>query len=629
MAPFCIPAAVGIPGFESPRLTWWAPGTRPLEDYPEDPNWLGSFSVGEGSGTQAQVQFRALTGLDGGSQFLYLSWVVRVQPNLPLVNVDGVSLLIGDGTNYIAVKVRLATTATTINGGKTVAYAISTHSYTVPGAGMPGTLGPPHSQAPGWATDTGRAWINYDSKISSVLPTPRIPWAFQVRVPLGVNIAPIGATSVTLPVAASFKLWHQLNVTVAAPAPGGVVAYSWPGTLFTLSELNFIPANVAPAEVALPIVGGCVAGITLSQNQIGIEDVAVGGDRATIQLDLTNTPPDVALPQHQNVLYARPSGVTAAAIPSLTATFRLANWGTTFTDTSASSWTDVPGGDQVPYKTAAPPFPAEFRFTWPKPPLDAFTQDFITGRRLYDSSGGVSGKLPHQCMFVEMFTSDGNVVLTKSSGFNNLWAINASTYHDVAEVSVVGNPPIGPGPRDVYLYLQTMGLPEVADDDYRRKMAGALGGDVKSPVASDVTFNRIPVAADLFDRVPTYQVHAYYDTGQRLQLVDGSSIKILRPQTSFGYAVSHQGSLVGWETRLYGAEKLTDNLYVVRVPNNGSVRIRTAIQARETTSEPKLPLRECHGWCCRLAAWLDTKGEIGRRLAFVVRVICGIFGQET
>ena len=622
MAPYCIPAAVGIPGFESTNLTWWAPaGGRPLQNYPEDPNWLGSFSIGDGgSGAQGQVQFRALSGLDGGKQYLYLSWIVRVQPNVPKINFDGLNLLIGDGTNYIALKMRLSTTAPTIDGDKSVAYAISTHSYTA------GVLGAVHPQPLAWATDTGRAWIVYESKISNVSPIPKIPWAFQVRVPLGENLAPAGSTAVTLPVNATFKLWYQLNVMVTAA--NGVVAYPWPGTTFATSEINFIPAGVTPADVALPgNAAGCATGITLSRPQIGIEDLA-GAARGAIQLDLTNNPPDVSQSQHKNVFYARPSGVTAAAIPSLSARFRLANWGTTFTSTTTSSWTDVPGGDQVPYQAAAAPFPAEFRFTWPQI-LDAFTLAFITGRKLYDSSGGASGQLPHQCMFVEMSSTDPSVVLAQSSAFNNLWSINASTYRDVAEVSVVGNPPIGPQPRDVYLYLQTMGLPQVVDDNYRQTMDRSLRQGLKSPVASDLAFSRPPTVVDIFDYAPTYQVHAYYDTGQKLQLADGTSIKILRPQTSFGYVVSHKGSLVGWEARLYGAEKLADNFYVVRVPNNGSVRIRTAIQARESVNEQPLPMEECVGWCCRLAAWLESKGGIGRLLALVVRLICRLLGQTS
>jgi hypothetical protein len=94
---------------------------------------------------------------------------------------------------------------------------------------------------------------------------------------------------------------------------------------------------------------------------------------------------------------------------------------------------------------------------------------------------------------------------------------------------------------------------------------------------------------ELIKFLPTYRVHVYHDTGRRTTLLGGGSRRILSPQSSFGFLVQHEGELYGWETRLYGAEKLAENFYVLRVPNNGSVRVTTAIQARESASESPLP----------------------------------------
>ena len=84
-------------------------------------------------------------------------------------------------------------------------------------------------------------------------------------------------------------------------------------------------------------------------------------------------------------------------------------------------------------------------------------------------------------------------------------------------------------------------------------------------------------------------VHCYIDTGKKLELADKSKVPILRPQTAFGYFVQHDAGLVGWETRIYDAEKLAEDLYVIRVPNNGSAYVDTAIQARENDNDAPLP----------------------------------------
>ena len=58
---------------------------------------------------------------------------------------------------------------------------------------------------------------------------------------------------------------------------------------------------------------------------------------------------------------------------------------------------------------------------------------------------------------------------------------------------------------------------------------------------------------------------------------------VLEPQTSFGYVVTHEGKLHGWEHQLTGA-KLTQvgpNVYRLRVPAGGEAVVTTRITARE------------------------------------------------
>ena len=419
-----------------------------------------------------------------------------------------------------------------------------------------------------------------------------IPWAFQIRVPLNTNLAPAGRPAVTLPSNASFKMWYQVQATVTdAGGAIAVVPYPWSGTASTNNNINIIPAGLTAPDVApAGSPGGCAAGVTLQRSQIGIEDVTTAAERGTIQLDLTGNPPDVSQPAHQNMFYPRPnvSTLTAAQLGTLRARFRLANWGTQFTVPTPNSWKIIPGGEQVNYLGPSGVFThSEFRFRWP-PPSNQFLTALIDGVKLFNSSGGTQGQNSHQCLLVEMTSTDPSVIFAKSSEFNNLWAVNASTFSTKAVVSVEGMEPISPQPRDVYLYLQANAMPQVVDDKYRRGMASWFEKRQDNVLRATADGPSVQPVRDVLDFAPSYQVHSYYDTGKTMDFEDGSKLKVLRPMTSFGYVVSHEGPLVGWETRLYGAKKLTDVLYLVAVPNNGSVRVTTALQGRQSADEKPL-----------------------------------------
>jgi hypothetical protein len=182
------------------------------------------------------------------------------------------------------------------------------------------------------------------------------------------------------------------------------------------------------------------------------------------------------------------------------------------------------------------------------------------------------------------------VIITTSATWMNMDVVRASTFRRFAEISVVGAPPISAKPRDVYLYVQKFNMPPVVKrGDGPPPNPDNLFGAGNFSVAA--TGHRPPTGdvEEIAAMVPTWTVHGYIDSGKKLTLDDNSKVPILTPQTAFGYFVLHEGDLYGWETRLYGAEKLAPDFYVVRVPNNGSVHVETAIQAREKVDEQPLP----------------------------------------
>jgi hypothetical protein len=93
---------------------------------------------------------------------------------------------------------------------------------------------------------------------------------------------------------------------------------------------------------------------------------------------------------------------------------------------------------------------------------------------------------------------------------------------------------------------------------------------------------------------PTYDVHVYYDTG-KVFVEDGVTYRQLQPMYPFTYFLSHDGPLFGFTHALRGApgvalEELRPNVYRVRVPDEGSVKLQASISAEE---KPKQPVDVC------------------------------------
>jgi hypothetical protein len=90
----------------------------------------------------------------------------------------------------------------------------------------------------------------------------------------------------------------------------------------------------------------------------------------------------------------------------------------------------------------------------------------------------------------------------------------------------------------------------------------------------------VGLAEQDFDRLfPTFRVHPYYDTGERFTGADGKPHPVLSSQPSFGIYAYHEGSLEGWETSIQGAQRIDENLYLLSVPNKGTAKVTTRIQA--------------------------------------------------
>lgn len=576
--PICIPRADGVPEFSDQPPNWWdtSAGANPLRTGQDDPRWRGAHQQtfpldGVGVATE-HVLFRALhrQGLDTSvsppalREYLYLSWQVKSAPALAL---DITRLFVGfrnpgGAVQDVAIMIKTTTTSS----------ATATGDYTAevrtraPGSSTWTTVDPP----PSWVTTPARIWVE----------TAPQGWGVQLRVPLASGLAN------GIPVGTDFRMWYEARVATpdnpSTPVlDHGEVRYSWPDG--QIATFNNPPPPVSGATenweqfrlAAGPLDPGCsTEGVSLL-----VEDVGT-----------TNTPPHEINLTSPNTFFARPENQGMATANGVKATFRIADWGihpitgaTTpglWQGIGTSASENITGGGQ-----------GNLTLLWSvsgeceRCRYQTYYANHTAACNALSCPDGVNNRRDHQCMLVEL---DGvGVTFLNASVYNNMEFVEASRFARAAGVFNFG---LG-GTRDIYLYVETRNMPRrvarergerpfpvdlPSDQTYSgREQISANGQDVDD--APPATF------AELAQTRPTYTVHAYYDTGER-EVIEGVDHKILRPMTSFGYFVNHEGELEGWRHALEGAELVTivpGSFYRITVPDRSSRTIVTTIEAIE------------------------------------------------
>lgn len=570
----CVPQASGVPAL-SGGPNWWdsAPGEPQFWPRPDDPRWRGAFLhiPMPASASADHLTFRALrTGTD-----LFLQWRITVDPHLDQNERLWVAFSPGPGKEDVYIEIQPFNSAgSDVEAQPPAAVAVATRTAGNPfaGAGVPAWLAT--------ATTHTRVWRD-DSEKS---------WTVNMRVPItaaagaGLNLDP------------SFSLWFEVRVSHPM---NNVVYYQYPNGLDHLTvegSTNTTGWQLARRDVD-PSAAGCIRGVSLTVADVGT--VPAGGSCANLATALSSEIKllDAGNNPATNTFCARPLNETGGTIQAgdVDATFRTANWGT------QPDWNDVPNPLDTLWTTINPTAATGGAFgnnakgalgaDWALTPAD------VCG--FSPQPPGINcGAFPaptrrrHQCMLVELGGAAG-VTFSTSSVYRNMDFVDASVFKREAEVSVVGlaKRPVASPEREVYLYVQTNNMPlrlippiTGKDPDERpdtavprRASAGAAtGGKDVEPLP------KTPYE-ELRETSPTYQVHAFYDTGRTEKLND-EEVRILKPQTSFGYFVDHKGALYGWRHELQGAKRVSKDFadyYVIPVPENGTATVTTVIEALE------------------------------------------------
>ncbi len=597
----CIPKAQGV--FGLPTAPNWfdtTGGAPPLRDVIDDPRWAGAYNRGFGDGTALEAQFRGLY-MDPdwrGKKSLFLSWNVVYDGSLDN-GLDRVYVGFNNGGG--------ADTDTLIF--KVVAYNSSSADISAGAPGSVQALNLNASSGAGVALASSPAWIN-DTK-AWLTRTP-IGWAIEMYVPY--DPAATGFFSdngIKLP--DPFNFFYQIYVltptrVTTTDATGGFVVHKWP--LSSANVFSGLTGDVYPHPPSTawdsfhPSTGAgdpmCPAtgGVTILPSDIG--NMVDGGPPNIIIKYRKATPP----PRPVNTLFANLDNGTGAPIPAgaITARFRIADWGSVIGDPSAP-WDDVRGGGAVtnavdipvgrPAVTAGNPPPLNFTWTLNDAEMDPF----------------IGGKPSDQCILVEL--SGVGIDFYRDSARHNTLIQPASEIVKTAQISVEGLAPIsGGGPnRDVYVAVETRNMPAPPKDGAstvvwdQSKLALLERRDIDREALQTLAGQGLLAAlatgkiqlAQLAELAPTYRVHVYHDTGQKLR-VNGVDYPILAAQTSFGMLPDHSGAITGWEHSLDfppGAlqDQITPSFFRVHVPNNGKIKTKVRIHAVEPgeTKLPKLP----------------------------------------
>jgi hypothetical protein len=398
-------------------------------------------------------------------------------------------------------------------------------------------------------------------------------------------------------------MWYVIHGS-AAGNPVFLADYRTAGVT---NELNLIDATYpSPTdwdEFQLTSGPGNSGGVALYSGDVVVQNAA-HGEGWTIDNHANNT------------FVARPRNYSGANIPAgqLNATFRIANWGSVvgdpgMPDFSTGAWDYVPGNSEI--------LPVISNSDVGSIPAGTNPPNTSPISLTAMMNLSVPPKSLHQCVLTTL--SGANINFLNDATYTNMNYDGASLLQQEAEISVVGLKPFAPTPRDVYLAVEKLNMARKTGTDegtfleaaMLRLMRGQneLAGKLKRArsILSDTGGENPEIRLGILIRVlsdvgltdeesdqlfPTFRVHVYHDTGERITR-NGIQRPVLREQSAFGTYVYHEGTLEGWQTSIQGAQRIADNLYLLAVPNNGTAKITTIVQAVEDEKDriPEDPIK--------------------------------------
>jgi hypothetical protein len=620
-ATICFPPGFGVPGASGVPAWWGGASSNGLGD----PRWRGAAMfnhVGD------QARFQVVVDNSGANKYLVMMWSVNADLTADDLLYfgfynDGGTPASSTGNIF---RIKRKNNAAIQDAGTPDGGAASSSATT----DLEAFYWNNAAGTPAWQVVSGIAhfptWIGDDTRLdvkcgSSGCDT----WDIRLRVKLvgsgqGNFGNPNAATGAGLELGSTFKLWYEIKTVLGdLSSPTSSLEFNSAVTATDpdlTDPTNFADENAlggprfpdtskwmtASVDTTLST---CEKGINISGGDISVVN-SVTGPGGGSQISLLGA----------NTFHAKPWNNTGAGVAGtgLLAKFRIADWNTSShasaiwrtinpscdgaTGSGASAGT-ISNGSQFDLNTC----------TWTLSASERCDYAVPTGR---PDSCPPATKDDHQCVLVELRTASSQYYFSSSSAYRNHDFVGASEFRRKVRVDVNGLPNAGLGAnRDVYVYLQTKNMPAHVTqpppagdkgNDQPRDVSPALRKRLQLPDDGHIGTEesaRIQAALgagqltwdEVSQLMPTHVAYAWHDTGKTIK-VDGVERKLLRPQAPFGFFVSHDGKLTGWENKLEGATVtlLSPNFYKIAVPTNGFVNAETVIRA---LGEPPVPPGGC------------------------------------
>jgi hypothetical protein len=604
----CIPPPGYVAGLSgAPR--WWDGKDQngvliPSYDFTDpqwDPRWIGARADGYGGGTTNDARYRALFNVENGNTYLYMSWFVNVAPTFSQQNT---SLYIGlspaaQGNATVIQATFDSDTGNAANGSSDGAQA--NPSPLNPAMANSGKWSATlyqgngqtnwQAQTPSWFTNTTDPLSFVNTAVAWANPLNNHQWAVNLRIP----IDPTGANGVNIGNISNFKIWFYIQPDLTAT--GNTIAfipYTWPRT--TSDVTTYVATEgISGIQFPNPYDATNPWGPAALESASTDSSCKNGVDLEDDQIGTLNTPSSYINPWASNTFYAAPSNYGPAVSPNvINARFRIANWGAQVGDLTSTSWTDVPNLSSVQDTigmaagTSSSPTTGNITgsvdFTSSDPAIKALHCAIVGQNGIPTANPPVKGdptcpnanptQEEHQCILVSLTGS--NVDFIRDLAFHNM-DFTQMDFSEQAEISIKGLPPLAAG-RDVYLFVETRNMPAFP----------SLGYGTPPPPTERVSITGAASRqASIFDAaaqtMPTYIVHAYYDTGKTVT-IKGVVHPLYQPLTSYGYFVQHKGLSFGWQPSIEGAAEVSPRFYKLTIPNNGVVKVNSTINAIDLTT---------------------------------------------
>lgn len=584
----CIPEAIGVPGLNGQPPTWpgvdvlnghiaWPTGppsiTTPLGL--DDPRWQGHLSIGYpaiapalssccggsaptsptfGTSTDEDALFRVLYDQAGGERSLYLSWWVKADGTGD--HVDD-SIFVGferQTGDPLVVEIHPFDS----NVGKLSEPAAGFTVWTTPagGTGAVEEWTENGGAVPSWLAAGTRVWLDVSSN----------RWAVQMRVPIATVIIE-RAVDTALDLADTFKMWFEISVELP---DGHLAPYSWPRDACVVDSCGLpsvfhVPSPAAwddfhlstgPGDPECPTTGF----IKLDRSDVGTQS------SPTSKINLIS----------DNVFEAKPENLTGETVDpgEINGEFRIADWGSVADP--AAPWTLIPA-------TGGTTNPASNTGSIPDGTKGSITMRWQLNPTEAAEYGPGGSRSTHQRILV---TLSGGHTFNPASVWRNMDFVDASTFRRVATVSNVG---LGPSPvpgtaRPAYILVEKLNMPAEVDAEAPGDDGVERPGQPRPQLPSEqqALLRRVVGGTpnDRLEQQPTIRYHTFHDSGLDVTR-RGTTYRVLRPGSVFGYYVQHDQALRGWRYRLEGATRIAEGFYRLDVPEEGTAKVTTIVEAVE------------------------------------------------